>query len=131
MTSLTEFKDFKTILEWMWAHGKFLTDSQAQAIINKIDQKQDGKVKHKVSVVIFTDLNSPPKKGSNCTIFIGALNKMSHQICHISRRLKQNYLLQKCNRLFRVLVGGSTKNSRLKFGSLTSHQNFVFYTLIM
>ena len=30
----------------MWAHGKFLTDAQAQAIINKIDQKQDGKVKH-------------------------------------------------------------------------------------
>ena len=46
MTSLTEFLNSKTILEWMWAHGKFLTDSQAQAIINKIDQKQDGKVKH-------------------------------------------------------------------------------------
>ena len=36
----------------MWAHGKFLTDAQAQAIINKIDQKDDGKVKHKVSVAI-------------------------------------------------------------------------------
>ena len=49
---LTTIRDFKTILEWMWAHGKFLTDSQAQAIINKIDQKQDGKVKHKVSVIV-------------------------------------------------------------------------------
>ena len=38
----------------MWAHGKFLTDSQAQAIINKIDQKQDGKVKHKFLVTIST-----------------------------------------------------------------------------
>ena len=36
----------------MWAHGKFLTDAQAQAIINKIDQKDDGIVKHKVSVAI-------------------------------------------------------------------------------
>ena len=30
----------------MWAHGKFLTDCQAQAIINKIDQKKDGKVRN-------------------------------------------------------------------------------------
>ena len=26
----------------MWAHGKFLTDCQAKAIIDKIDQKKDG-----------------------------------------------------------------------------------------
>ena len=75
MTSLTEFLNSKIILEWMWAHGKFLTDSQAQAIINKIDQKQDGKVKHKVSVVIFTDLNSPPKKG--CIPFASKFSKLA------------------------------------------------------
>lgn len=31
----------------MWAHGKFLTDAQAQGIIDKVDQKDDGlEVKH-------------------------------------------------------------------------------------
>ena len=116
----------------MWAHGKFLTDSQAQAIINKIDQKQDGKVKHKFQSSYSQILTHHLKRDAfQLHHFIWALNKMSHLICHISRRLKQNYLLQKCHRLFRVLVGGGTKNSHLKLGSLTSHQKFVFYTLII
>ena len=49
------FSFYKPILEWMWAHGKFLTDVQAQAIINKIDQKDDGKVKHKGLIAICID----------------------------------------------------------------------------
>ncbi|CAG5109648.1 Oidioi.mRNA.OKI2018_I69.chr2.g4163.t1.cds [Oikopleura dioica] len=28
--------------EWMWSHGKLLTQNQAQALIDKIDQKEDG-----------------------------------------------------------------------------------------
>ena len=28
--------------EWMMSHGKLLTQNQAQALIDKIDQKEDG-----------------------------------------------------------------------------------------
>jgi Ca2+-binding EF-hand superfamily protein len=39
--------------EWMGAHGKFLTDAQAQGIIDKVDQKDDGVIDYAEFLMVF------------------------------------------------------------------------------
>ena len=44
--------------EWMWSHGKLLTQNQAQALIDKIDQKRDGVIDYTEFLLVVARLSS-------------------------------------------------------------------------